>query len=98
MNGSTLKYHQDKIDEIKSSCGIKPINMVGAHRTLSKVKSMVEQVYDEVSYLSYDIEYHGWSGEAATNVHKAEKDVVAALDHLYALCLAALGERGENNG
>ena len=98
MSGSMLKYHQDKINEIKSSCGIKPINMVGAHKTLSKVKSMVEKVYDEVSYLSYDIEYHGWSGEAAANIRKAEKDVVAALDHLYALCLAALGERSETNG
>jgi len=98
LNGYMLKYHQDEIDKIKSSCGIEPINMVGAHKTLSKVKSMVEAVYDEVSYLSYDIEYHGWSGETAANIHKVEKDVVAALDHLYALCLAALGERRENNG
>lgn len=90
-----MKYYKNKIEEIKSNYDFKECTMSGAVSTLMKVKSAVESVWKDVDYMTYDIEYHGWHGEPAKNMHKIEDELRIKLLEIYAICQMGLGQECE---
>ncbi len=69
------------------------VNMNGMINDLRKIKAMVEDNYTTASYMTYDIGYHGWSGDAAQNMYDIEKAITDRMLEIYAICMMGLGEQ-----
>ena len=90
---SLLKYHKEKIDQFMTdNSPLTRVTMSGMVNDLQKLKTMIEENYDRASYMTYDIEYHGWHGDAAKNMHAIEDAITQRMEEIYALCLIGLGE------
>lgn len=73
------------------------VNMTGMVDTLLKLRNVIKDNFQEVNYMTYDIEYHGWHGEVAKNMHNVENALVVRMLEIYVICQMALGEDIYNN-
>lgn len=87
-----FKFCEYYIEEFLKETNYKRVNMVGFHNTLTKLRDAIKENFQEVNYLTYDIEYHGWHGEAAKNMHEIENALVKRLLEIYVICQMGLGE------
>lgn len=89
---SLLQHSKEEIFRFMSDNPHERVTMSGMVRDLQKLKAMIEDNYDRASYMTYDIGYHGWSGDAAQNMCSIEKEITKRMKEIYALCLMGLGE------
>lgn len=87
-----LDCNKEEVKRFVADSHLQPVTMSGMVNDLQKIKVIVKDAYERASYMTYDIEYHGWEGEAAKNMHEIEREIVRRLKEVYALCLAGLGE------
>ena len=79
--------------------------MQGVYRDLQKLKPLIEKFYDDyIFYLSYwesEAPYHSWDWSEddgrLENQAKITDEITEKFKEIYALILAGLGERCENN-
>ena len=85
--------------------GLKKVCMYGAHRDLEKLKPVIEQLYDDsIFYIVYwvsECPYHGWEWSKDDGTLQSQKDITEGIHQkfieIYALILAGLGEKCEEN-
>lgn len=80
------------VEDFIKEADFKEVNMLGMCETLQELKNSVEDIFQPVNHMTYDIEYHGWHGETAANMRKIEKELVKRLLEIYIICQMALGE------
>lgn len=100
---SNFKYSSKKINEMVEASGLKEVNMSGVHKDLEKLKPVVEELYDNhIFYLTYflsDAPYHGWDrqSEPMKNMEAITEGITQKVKEIYALILAGLGEKMEED-
>ena len=87
-----FKFCEYYVEDFIKEADFKKINMHGMYETLKDLKKVIEDHFQEVSYMTYDIEYHGWHGEAAKNMHNIQNALVKRMLEMYVICQMALGE------
>ena len=89
-----FKYCEYYIDDFikEKDPDFSKVNMSGMIHTLRKLRELLKDNFTEVNYMTYDIEYHGWHGEAAKNMRNIEKALVKRMVEMYVICQMALGE------
>lgn len=87
-----FKFCEYKVEDFIKEADYKFVNMYGFHKTLPKLIEAIKENFKDINYLTYDIEYHGWQGEPAKNMHKIEDALVKRLLEIYIICQMALGE------
>lgn len=81
-------YVEDFINEVDFN----KVNMTGMVNTLLELRDVIKDNFQEVNYMTYDIEYHGWHGEVAKNMHDINNALVKRMLEMYVICQMALGE------
>ena len=102
---SDFKYSADSINQIIENNKLNQVCMQGVYRDLQKLKPVIEKIYDDyIFYLNYwenDAPYHGWLWDEddgrLENQAKITDEITEKFKEIYALILAGLGERCENN-
>ena len=102
---SDFKYSADSINQMIDNNKLNHVCMSGVYRDLQKLKSLIEKFYDDyIFYLNYwknDAPYHGWLWDEddgrLENQAKITDEITEKFKEIYALILAGLGERCENN-
>lgn len=102
---SKFKYSAEKINQMIEDGGLKKVCMHGVHRDLEKLKSVIEQLYDDsIFYIDYwvsECPYHGWEWSEDDGALQSQKDITEGIRQkfieIYALILAGLGEKCEEN-
>lgn len=87
-----FKYCEYYVEDFLREADYTKVNMVGFHNMLLELRDMIKKDFTEVSYSTYDIEYHGWHGEAAANMHKIRDALVNRMLEIYVICQMGLGE------
>ena len=86
-----FKYSEYKIKDFLEQANFDEVKMFGMCRTLEKIKDNISSIFTETNYMTYDIEYHGWQGEAAENMHNIKDAIVKRLLEIYVICQIGLG-------
>lgn len=86
-----FKYSEYKIKDFLEQANFDEVKMFGMCSTLEKIKDNISLIFTEASYMTYDIEYHGWQGEAAENMHNIKDAIVKRLLEIYVICQMGLG-------
>ena len=102
---SKFKYSADSINQMIDNNKLNHVCMSGVYRDLQKLKSLIEKFYDDyIFYLNYwenDAPYHGWDWSEDDGRMKNQAvitdGIIEKFKEIYALILAGLGERCENN-
>ena len=102
---SKFKYSADSINQIIDDNKLNQVCMRGVYRDLQKLKPLIEKFYDDyIFYLSYwesEAPYHSWDWSEddgrLENQAKITDEITEKFKEIYALILAGLGERCENN-
>jgi 5'-deoxynucleotidase YfbR-like HD superfamily hydrolase len=102
---SKFKYSAAKINQMIEDGGLKKVCMHGVRRDLEKLKPVIEQLYDDsIFYIDYWVSkcpYHGWEWNEDDGRLKSQKDITEGIRQkfmeIYALILAGLGEKCEEN-
>ena len=81
-------YVEDFINEVDFN----KVNMTGMVNTLLELRDVIKDNFQEVNYMTYDIEYYGWHGETAKNMHDINNALVKRMLEMYVICQMALGE------
>lgn len=84
-----LKYHKKDFANMER---YKKVRMSGIYDQLGKIAKAIDEIHHEASYMTYDIEWHGWSKAEAENMHKIEDDICSKLREIYYICLQGRGE------
>ena len=100
-----FEYSADSINQIIDDDKLNQVCMQGVYRDLQKLKPLIEKFYDDyIFYLSYwenEAPYHGWDWSEddgrLENQAKITDEITEKFKEIYALILAGLGERCENN-
>lgn len=87
-----LNCNKKKMRSFIKGVHMQPVTMCGMVNDLQKIKDIIKEAYDRAAYMTYDIEYHGWAGDAAENMHEIERAITKRMMEIYALCLIGLGE------
>lgn len=87
-----FKYCEYYVDDFIKETHFNEVTMIGMRKTLQKLNLVLKNIFQEVNYMTYDIEYHGWYGEPAKNMHKIENEIVRKLLEIYVICQMGLGE------
>lgn len=87
-----FKFYEDYVDDFIKETNFKQVNMKGMYESLQKLRDVITSNFEEVSYMTYDIEYFGWHGETAKNMHDINKALVKKMLEIYVICQMALGE------
>lgn len=87
-----FKFCEYYVEDFVKQANFNKVNMKGMYETLLKLRDIIADNFQEVNYMTYDIEYHGWHGEAANNMHQIEKALVSRMLEMYVICQMALGE------
>ena len=82
-------YVEDYLDKIEH---FTPINMAGMCNDITEIKRWLESNFTHIDYMTYDIEYHGWIGDTAKNMHNINDELVRLALQMYLVCCKALGE------
>ena len=102
---SDFKYSADSINQIIENNKLNQVCMQGVYRDLQKLKPVIEKNYDKNIYYKKkrknDAPYHGWLWDEddgrLENQAKITDEITEKFKEIYALILAGLGERCENN-
>ena len=86
-----FKYCEYYVEDFIKDADFNEVTMTGMRKTLKKLHCVLQSIFQEVNYMTYDIEYHGWSGEPAKNMHKIENALVKRLLEMYVICTIGLG-------
>lgn len=86
-----FRYCEYYVEDFIKENNFDEVTMSGMRRTLQKLNLVLKNVFQEVNYMTYDIEYHGWHGEPAKNMHKIENEIVKRLLEIYVICQMGLG-------
>ena len=84
-----LKYHKSDFANAEK---YNRVRMSGMYDQLGKIAKAIDEIHYEASYMTYDIEWHGWSKAEAENMHKIEDDICRKLREIYYICLQGRGE------
>ena len=103
---SDFKYSADSINQMIDNNKLNHVCMSGVYRDLQKLKPLIEKFYDDyifnLSRWKDDAPYHGWDWSEDDGRMKNQATVTDGItekfEEIYALILAGLGERCENNG
>lgn len=87
-----FKFCEYYVEDFIKEANFDKVNMKGMYETLQKLRDIVSNNFIEVNYMTYDIEYHGWHGDAAKNMHNVQNALVTRLLEMYVICQMALGE------
>lgn len=87
-----FKFCEYKVEEFLKNTQYDFVNMYGFNKTLTELRGVVKEIFDKINHLTYDMEYHGWTGEAATNMRNIEDALVKRLLEIYVICQMGLGE------
>lgn len=87
-----FKFCEYYVDDFMKEANFNQVNMKGMRETLQKLRDVIASNFQEVSYMTYDIEYHGWLGETAKNMHAINNALVKRMLEMYVICQMALGE------
>ena len=82
-------YVEDFIPETEN---LQPVNMLGMVKEIKKIKQWLQDNFTNVNYMTCDIEYHGWNGETAKNMHEINDYFTTLMLQMYVVCCKALGE------
>ena len=82
-------YVQEYLDKIEN---LTPVNMSGMVNKIKEIKQWIEINFTEINYMTYDIEYHGWVGDTAKNMHKINDELTTLALQMYLVCCKALNE------
>ena len=102
---SDFKYSADSINQMIDNNKLNQVCMQGVYKDLQKLKPLIEKFYDDyIFYLDYwinDASYHGWDWSEddgrMENQATITDRITEKFKEIYALILAGLGERCENN-
>lgn len=102
---SDFKWSEKTINKLIDECGCQKATMTGILDNLEELKPLIEQFYDEhIFYLSYwesECAFHGWSWAeddgTMKNMAKITDGITDKFQEIYALILAGLGERCEED-
>ena len=102
---SDFQYSADKINKMIEESGLQKVCMQGCYRDLERLKPIIEKLYDEnIFYIDYWVSecgYHGWEWGKDDGRLKSQKDITGGIHQkfmeIYALILAGLGEKCEEN-
>lgn len=86
-----FKYCESYMEDFLKDADFKEVSMSGMRQTLQKLGVILSNIFQEVNYMTYDIEYFGWRGETAKNMHKIQSELVKRLLEMYVICKMALG-------
>lgn len=92
-----FKFCEYYVEKFINEAQFDQVNMMGMCETLQKLRDVLKDNFQEVNYMTYDIEYHGWHGETAKNMHNIENALVTRMLEMYVICQMALGEDVYNN-
>lgn len=87
-----FKYCEYYVEDFINEANFGEVNMVGMRHTLQRLLNVIKRNFQEVSYMTYDIEYHGWYGEEVRNMHKINNELVQRMLEIYVICQMALGK------
>lgn len=87
-----FKYCEYYMEDFLENADFKEVSMTGMRQTLKKLDIILSTIFQEVSYMDYDIEYFGWSGDTAKNMHKIRDELVKRFLEMYVICKMGLGE------
>ena len=87
-----FKYCEYYMEDFLKDADFKEVSMIGMRQTLKKLDIILSNIFQEVNYMTYDIEYFGWLGETAKNMHKIQNELVNRLLEMYVICKMGLGE------
>lgn len=87
-----FKYCEYYVEDFINETHFDEVTMIGMRKTLQKLNLVLKNIFQEVNYMTYDIEYHGWRGEPAKNMHKIQNEIVKRLLEIYVICQMGLGE------
>lgn len=87
-----FKYCEYYMEDFLKDADFKEVPMTGMRQTLKKLDIILSTIFQEVNYMTYDIEYHGWRGETAKNMYKIRDELVKKLLEMYVICKMGLGE------
>ena len=101
---SDFKYSAKKINKLIDEYNLRPATMLGVVEDLKKLKPLIEDFYDKhIFYLDYwegDCPYFGWDWSKDDGRMKDMATVTSGITEcfhqIYALILAGLGERIDN--
>lgn len=86
-----FRYCEYYVEDFIKEANFDEVTMTGMRKTLQKLQLVLKEIFTEANYMAYDIEYHGWHGEAAKNMHKVENEIVKRLLEIYVICQMAIG-------
>lgn len=100
---SNFKYSADEINKMIDESGCKKAIMSGVYNDLEKLKPLIEDFYDKhIFYLDYwssECGWHGWDWTkddgSMSSMQKITGGITDKFKEIYALILAGLGERCE---
>lgn len=87
-----FKFCEYYVEDFIKKANFDKVNMKGMYGTLQKLRDIVSNNFTEVNHMTYDIEYHGWHGDTAKNMHNVQNALVKRLLEIYVICQMALGE------
>lgn len=87
-----FKFCEYYVDDFINEANFDQVYMKGMCETLQKLRDVIANNFQEVNYMTYDIEYHGWYGETARNMHDINNALVQRMLEMYVICQMALGE------
>lgn len=87
-----FKFCEYYVEDFIKEVNFNPVNMKGMCETLQKLRDVIASNFQDVNYMTYDIEYHGWHGETAKNMHDINNALVKRMLEMYVICQMALGE------
>ena len=87
-----FKYCEYYMEDFLKEADFKEVSMTGMRQTLKKLDIILSNIFQEINYMTYDIEYFGWRGETAKNMHKIRNELVKRLLEIYVICKMGLGE------
>ena len=82
-------YVEDYVNKIQT---FTPVNMLGMVNQLKEIKKWLENNFTNINYMTYDIEYHGWRGDTAKNMHNINDELTILALQMYLVCCQALNE------
>lgn len=91
MIHNNLKHRKEEIIKFVDNHDYKTVHMNGMVQDIQKLKKYIEDNYQELSSMTYDIGWHGYTGEESKNMNAIQDAITHNIIELYAICIAALG-------
>lgn len=87
-----FKFCEYYVEDFIKETNFDSVRMSGMYKTLHKLRDIIKTNFQEVNYMTYDMEYHGWHGEDAKNMRSIENALVKRMLEIYVICQMGLGE------